>query len=99
MPSSPLLSPHLGAGAPLPQGRRLLEQLFTGATAALVLVGLAAGLALPPDAALRFTGLAATAAALAYSAAPLSTIWDVIRTRYGAPFSRSQRFASSSHRR
>jgi uncharacterized membrane protein YqjE len=57
--------------------------MFTGATAALVLVGLAAGLALPHDDAVRFCGLAATAAALAYYAAPLSTLWDVIRTRYG----------------
>ena len=58
--------------------------MFTAATAALVVVGLAAGLALPPDAAVRFVGLAATAAALAYYAAPLSTLWDVIRTRYAA---------------
>jgi hypothetical protein len=63
--------------------------MFTGATAALVIVGLAAGLALPPDAAVRFVGLAATAAALAYYAAPLSTLWDVIRTRCVAPASSS----------
>ena len=59
----------------------MMEQMFTGATAGLVVVGLAAGLALAYDEAVRFVGAAATAAAPAYYAAPLSTMWDVIRTR------------------
>jgi hypothetical protein len=47
-----------------------------------VFVGLLAGLAVHPSStAERFVGACATAAALAYYAAPLSSIWDVVRTR------------------
>jgi hypothetical protein len=63
----------------------MLENTFTGCTAALVFVALLAGLALPSDgAAERFVGGCATAAALAYYAAPLSSAWDVVRTRCAA---------------
>ncbi len=52
----------------------------------LIFIGFLAGVALADDeTAMRTVGGAATTAAIAYYVAPLSTLWDVIRTRYG-PF-------------
>jgi hypothetical protein len=70
------------------QGRATLETTFTACTGVLVFVALLAGLVIPsPAAAESFVGGCATAAALLYYAAPLSSAWEVVRSRSAASLS------------
>ena len=73
------------------QGRRSLERAFLAVVCALVFIAFLAGLALPdPQASTRLVAGCATFAAIAYYAAPLSTLWEVLKTRC-APSARASR--------